>query len=633
MKISIRLEVSLGNDMDRSKDGYNGDGIRDRRLNDGPELYRVRSRSKSRHGGGRGESGLLRHKSNSRSRNCEATGGNSRSKLYSLWELLLLELDLPCAHHQSVDLDSRDQSYEELINMIKIPFYLENFMTLGLMICFNSFLTLFTLVPLKIVIQLGKSLANISNNQFQLHLRGIKRDLLTCSIIGLSLIILSSSAIDISRMYHDIRGQAHIKLFVMFGVLEVADRLLASLGQDILDILFKLSLNKNTSKFIIFYFLATIYLCFHGYVLIYQTVSLNVAANSYSNALLTLLVSNQFAELKGSVFKRFEREGLFQLTIADLAERYQLSLMMGIIATRNILQLSIDQFGLIPNSWNSWNTWFGVIFGPAFIVIGSEIIVDWLKHCYICKFNKFKPSVYRNFIHVLCLDYLQASKTSSGPFSEPHQVSDYITLMRRIGVPLLASIVCFLGMTIHEIKRVLTGPIFESYWYATLIILVLAVTLFSTLLFIRLILGIIILRLANRIRSSFIAEQALILRKAEKFNHDKTKEYKFASDYNGRRYSVLSGSLPSEYSTRKPNLGLFKEFYTNALIESIYLPGIPNPELSTINPTTRQYIYDVGEKMKANAEESRNKKFAQLDNNEDPLNKVMRYEMASKRIW
>lgn len=52
----------------------------------------------------------------------------------------------------------------------------------------------------------------------------------------------------------------------------------------------------------------------HTLVLFFQMVTLNVAVNSYSNALLTLLISNQFVEIKGSVFKKFEKENLFQLS-------------------------------------------------------------------------------------------------------------------------------------------------------------------------------------------------------------------------------------------------------------------------------------------------------------------------------
>lgn len=50
--------------------------------------------------------------------------------------------------------------------------------------------------------------------------------------------------------------------------------------------------------------------------MLYQTIALNVAVNSYDHALLTLLVSNQFVEIKGSVFKKFEKDNLFQITCA-----------------------------------------------------------------------------------------------------------------------------------------------------------------------------------------------------------------------------------------------------------------------------------------------------------------------------
>jgi hypothetical protein len=54
----------------------------------------------------------------------------------------------------------------------------------------------------------------------------------------------------------------------------------------------------------------------HALIMMYQLIALNVAINSYDHALLTLLVSNQFVEIKGSVFKRFEKDNLFQITCA-----------------------------------------------------------------------------------------------------------------------------------------------------------------------------------------------------------------------------------------------------------------------------------------------------------------------------
>jgi hypothetical protein len=60
-------------------------------------------------------------------------------------------------------------------------------------------------------------------------------------------------------------------------------------------------------------------LVIHTSMLFLQLVTLNVAVNSYSNALLSLLMSNQFVEIKATVFKKFEKENLFQMSCAGLS--------------------------------------------------------------------------------------------------------------------------------------------------------------------------------------------------------------------------------------------------------------------------------------------------------------------------
>jgi hypothetical protein len=65
-----------------------------------------------------------------------------------------------------------------------------------------------------------------------------------------------------------------------------------------------------------FFVIAACYIVGHSVILFYMVMTLNVSVNSYSNALLTMLLSNQFVEIKGSVFKRFDKENLFQLACA-----------------------------------------------------------------------------------------------------------------------------------------------------------------------------------------------------------------------------------------------------------------------------------------------------------------------------
>lgn len=371
-----------------------------------------------------------------------------------------LHKELESEHHTL----AADIAYEELVNTMHIPFHLEKFMLFGWLVCMNSFLTVFTIMPLRIGLALRRA-----------NLAPVKRDVLTLASIFAAVAILLPPRLDISRMYHDVRGLAHIKLYVMFGVLEMADKLCLSIGQDVLGVFHATLASRTPVKFAIFALLLQVYLCSHAYVLIYQTVSLHVAANLYLNALMALLLSNQFLELKGLVFKRFEREGLFQISMADLAERFQLLLMLGIIAVRNLIQLHASQ-GLVPNSWKSFS-WIGAVFGPGIVVIGSEIFVDWLKHCYIAKFNKFRPRVYHNFVHVLALD---------------HSEGDDMAMTRRIGLPLAATAVCVLRMTCADVAYVsLLGVV------AVVCAVAVVAAGFATLVLVRLLLGIGILRLGR----------------------------------------------------------------------------------------------------------------------------------------
>ena len=284
-----------------------------------------------------------------------------------------------------------------------------------------------------------------------------KADLLQGLLIALTCTILMW--FDASRMYHSIRGQAAIKLYVIYNVLEVFDRLFSALGQDVLECLFsKETLERNEhgrSKIIRplwMFLLALVYNVVHATALFYQVVTLNVAVNSYSNALLTLLMSNQFVEIKGTVFKKFDKENLFQLTCADVVERFQLWLMLLIIALRNIVEVGgltislgsafsgpstpTDTFSpnatgipltsgfIIPKAFTLMPKWTGEVLGPFLIVLGSEALVDWCKHAYITKFNNVKPNIYGRFLDVMAKDYYSHAFTDQN-------------LTKRLGLPIL----------------------------------------------------------------------------------------------------------------------------------------------------------------------------------------------------
>lgn len=46
---------------------------------------------------------------------------------------------------------------------------------------------------------------------------------------------------------------------------------------------------------------------------------------------------------------------------------------------------------------------------PVLTVMVSEMLVDWLKHAFITKFNHIRPSVYERYTDVLCRDLASGS--------------------------------------------------------------------------------------------------------------------------------------------------------------------------------------------------------------------------------
>ena len=99
-------------------------------------------------------------------------------------------------------------------------------------------------------------------------------------------------------------------------------------------------------------------------------------------------------------------------------------------------------------------------------------------------------------MYVLCLISWRCLKlTPKGKSS--HEFTDYIVLTRRIGLPLLASVVCFLRMILADLKHIFVFPVAGSNFYAIITSGSLIVLTFFTLLLIRVILCMLIFKIAN----------------------------------------------------------------------------------------------------------------------------------------
>lgn len=266
---------------------------------------------------------------------------------------------------------------ERVKNFIIIPWSMEGVMFLGFLMSLHSMLSLFISTPIKLIIDLFFQwpLKVFNFLLFKRERVLFHSDLQKIFLIFFVLWILLGN-VNYSQIFHLIKAQGTVKLYVIYNLLEVADRLASSFGLDVMDVC-------ELEFGLLFFILGLLYLLSHTMVLFLQMVTLHVAIKSKTSGLLTLLISNQFIEVKSSVFKRFEKGNLFQLTSSDIIERFHLSFFMILI----ILSEYFD--------FNSSN--ISSIIYPALWIILSEIVVDWVKHSFITRFNSIEPSVYGKF--------------------------------------------------------------------------------------------------------------------------------------------------------------------------------------------------------------------------------------------
>ncbi|KAK1175284.1 hypothetical protein AOXY_G2968 [Acipenser oxyrinchus oxyrinchus] len=295
---------------------------------------------------------------------------------------------------------------ERVYTCMRIPRELEKLMLFGFFLCLDAFLYVFTLLPLRAILALIRLITFPCCG-----LNGTRplQPAQVCDVLkGFIMVIcyFMMHYVDYSMMYHLIRGQSVIKLYIIYNMLEVADRLFSSFGQDILDALYWTATEPKEKKrahigLIPHFFMAVLYVFLHAILIMVQATTLNVAFNSHNKSLLTIMMSNNFVEIKGSVFKKFEKNNLFQMSNSDIKERFTNYVLLLIVCLRNMEQLS----------WNPDHLW--VLFPDVCMVIASEIIVDVVKHAFITKFNDITADVYSEYRASLAFDLVSSRQKNA----------------------------------------------------------------------------------------------------------------------------------------------------------------------------------------------------------------------------
>ncbi|XP_065616375.1 protein POLLEN DEFECTIVE IN GUIDANCE 1 isoform X2 [Quercus suber] len=295
----------------------------------------------------------------------------------------------------------RERVYDTIF---RLPWRCELLIDVGFFVCLDSFLSLLTIMPTRIVMTLWRLLRT---RQFKMWSAAELSDFGCFLIMACGVTLLQRT--DISLIYHMIRGQGTIKLYVVYNVLEIFDRLCQNFNGDVMQTLFNSTEGLASCppenrrlwvwRFIFDEALAMGASIVHSFILLAQAITLSTVIVAHNNALLALLVSNNFAEIKSNVFKRFSKDNIHGLVYFDSVERFHISAFMLFVLAQNILEAE--------------GPWFESFVSNALMVFICEMAIDIIKHSFIAKFNDIKPTVYSEFLEDLCMQTLNTQTESA----------------------------------------------------------------------------------------------------------------------------------------------------------------------------------------------------------------------------
>ena len=180
-----------------------------------------------------------------------------------------------------------------------------------------------------------------------------------------------------ATIYHWIRGQDNFKLYLLKAVFEISDLLMKSVGPDLIyNLSYVLQSHRSTYSSIFFAIVAMIiYTFIHSFVLSMESFIVHVVLTTSAESAFTYVFLNCFGELKISVFKKCDFAGLYQYACNDSVERFQLGIY--IVTTLMFTTKSVEAVCQI-----------------ALFLAAGELLVDYIKHYFLCKLNKIPIEFY-----------------------------------------------------------------------------------------------------------------------------------------------------------------------------------------------------------------------------------------------
>lgn len=117
------------------------------------------------------------------------------------------------------------------------------------------------------------------------------------------------------------------------------------------------------------------------------------------------------------MFKKFDKNNLFQLSCSDVRERFHLVILLLVVVVQTMREYlwkegtrSNQRKNLIFQLLISSLERLWVLIPDCLMVMAAEILVDWLKHAFITRFNEIPLHSYRDFTLSLAYDLAQTKQ-------------------------------------------------------------------------------------------------------------------------------------------------------------------------------------------------------------------------------
>ncbi|ELP89137.1 hypothetical protein EIN_484790 [Entamoeba invadens IP1] len=318
-------------------------------------------------------------------------------------------------------------------SFVTTPFYLELTIFVGLLISIDTFTSFLLFTPTRIVCYIWRVL--FTKGEIVHYKRVYDCIMYTVTLMCVGIV----SLIDIGKVYHYIRAESVLKLYALYNALEMFNRLLSAFTLDVHNSLLLSVQQKKVCDVFIFSLMTFGLTLTHTLTLFFHIMALNVSINSSGYALLTLLVSNNIVEIKSPVWKRMFPENVFQIVCADIVEIFEIFTFIILLCLTNFGSYDWD---LVSNP----QLVMAMVYSLLSILV-AEVIVDCIKHMFICKFNKVPVSVYEKSRFVLLNDLIS---TSEAPFKIPSLDSSTVSY-RRLGIPVVPLTVLFISFSLKTI--------------------------------------------------------------------------------------------------------------------------------------------------------------------------------------